>query len=289
MKINLQRDEWIGSRGKFLIERHRATAMAAAHWHDHVEFNLLLEGHMTYLFNGRRERVEAGRLVMFWAAIPHQTIAVSDHAPLVCIYLPFVDFLALPIDRDARQSIMQGAFLSERQRETADAILVPRWEQDWRSGNETRRRLVVDEIRLRMRRMILDTAEIQGLARPVLPAAPAGQAVRHVELMTSLINEHYANPLSIPELAKLAGMHGSTANKAFREVLGISVNEYITRRRVARAMQRLSDTDDPILQIGFDCGFGSTSRFYELFKERMGITPRQFRESVSVTKNVPAT
>ncbi|MGO8112870.1 hypothetical protein AB9E26_37020, partial [Rhizobium leguminosarum] len=28
-------------------------------------------------------------------------------------------------------------------------------------------------------------------------------------------------------------------------------------------MQLLTDTEDPVLQIGFDCGFGSSSRFYE--------------------------
>ena len=42
-------------------------------------------------------------------------------------------------------------------------------------------------------------------------------------------------------------------------------------------MQRLADTDEPILQIAYDCGFGSTSQFYELFRKRIGATPRQFR------------
>ncbi|UIL32003.1 AraC family ligand binding domain-containing protein (plasmid) [Rhizobium leguminosarum] len=110
MKHSQSRGEWIGSRGQFLIERHIADAMAAPHWHDHVELNLLMAGQMTYLFNGRLEQVEAGRLVLFWAAIPHQTIAVAENAPLVCLYLPLIDFLGLPVDRKARQSIMQGGF-----------------------------------------------------------------------------------------------------------------------------------------------------------------------------------
>lgn len=282
------REEWVGAKGQFLIERHVADTMTAPHWHDHIEMNLLLEGDMTYLFNGRQERVEAGRLVVFWAAIPHQTIAVTENAPLVCIYLPLAEFLALPIDRDARQSIMQGRFLAQRDQETADFILIPRWEQEWRSGRATRRRLVAEEVRLRLRRLVLDSAEMNPFEAAALPVSLASHAVRHVEQLIDLINSRYADPISIPGLARLAGMHASTANKAFREVMGMSVNEYLTRYRIARAMQRLTDTDDPVLQIGFDCGFGSSSRFYEIFKQRTGTTPRHFRESLGSAKTVLA-
>ncbi|MBY5804790.1 helix-turn-helix domain-containing protein (plasmid) [Rhizobium ruizarguesonis] len=287
MKHTQRRGEWIGSRGEFLIERHIADAMAAPHWHDHVELNLLMEGRMTYLFNGRQEQVEAGRLVLFWAAIPHQTIAVAENAPLVCLYLPLIDFLGLPVDRKARQSIMQGRFLAQANPETMDALTLPRWEKEWQSGSAARRKLVVEEVRLRIRRLILDNAESDNSPTYVSPTSLAGHAVRRVELLIDLINSRYADPTSVPDLAKLAGMHPSTANSAFREVLGISVNEYLTRHRIARAMQLLTDTDVPVLQIGFDCGFGSSSRFYEIFKERTGTTPRHFREAVN-SKNTPA-
>jgi AraC-like DNA-binding protein len=268
------------SRGEFLIERHIASAMGTAHWHDHVEVNLLLEGEMTYLFNGRQERVEAGRLVLFWAAIPHQTVAVTPNAVLVCIYLPLVDFLALPIDRQARQSIMQGRFLTEMRLQPANVILAPQWAEEWQRGDTSRRQLVVDEVKLRVRRLVLDAASWQNPAAPTSLTTPANPDVRRAEVLTSLINAHYdAASLSIPALAKLAGMHASTANKVFRDVLGLSVNDYLTRYRLARAMQRLTETDEPIVQIAYDCGFGSTSRFYDLFKRRTGTTPRLFRSS----------
>jgi AraC-like DNA-binding protein len=45
-------------------------------------------------------------------------------------------------------------------------------------------------------------------------------------------------------------------------------------------MQRLAETEDSILEIALDCGFGSSSRFYDVFKLRTGTTPRQFRSSL---------
>jgi AraC-like DNA-binding protein len=274
-----EREALIISQGDFLIERHTARAMGAAHWHDHVEINLLLKGQMTYLFNGRQEHVEAGRLVLFWAAIPHQTIEVTPDTPLVCIYLPLVDFLALPINRKVRQSIMQGRFLNEMQPQPANTILIPQWVQEWQEGDTVRQQLIADEVKLRVRRLILDTADEHGSSARKSLATPAGPAVHRAEMLTDLINTHYARPLSMPALAELAGIHPSTANKIFRDVLGISVNEYLTRYRLARAMQRLADTEEPILQIGYSCGFASVSRFYDVFKQRTGTTPKQFRAS----------
>ncbi len=271
------REASIISQGDFLIERHIARAMGAAHWHDHVEINFLLNGRMTYLFSGRQEQIETGRLALFWAAIPHQTIAVTPDAPLICIYLPLVDFLALAINRKARQSIMQGRFLTETRPQLANAILLPQWVEEWQDGNTARRQLIADEVRLRVRRLVLDAADGHAPAAGKSVVTPVGPAVRRAEMLTNLINIHYAKPLSMPKLAELAGIHPSTANKIFREVLGISVNEYLTRYRLARAMQKLADTKEPILQIAYDCGFASTSRFYDVFRQRTGTTPKQFR------------
>jgi len=271
--------EWAGSPRSFLIERHTADAMSAAHWHDHVEINLLLDGAMTYLFNGRQERVEAGRLVLFWAAIPHQTILVTPEAPLICAYLPLADFLALSIDKRARQAIMQGAFVVEpRRRETTPAT-VSAWVEEWGRGDPVRRQLIADEAKLRVRRLILDHADNRGLS-VVAAATPVSPAIRHSEVLTDLINRHFSEPLNLVDLGRRANVHPTTANRAFRDVLGISVMEYLTRYRLARAMQRLAETEDSILEIALDCGFGSSSRFYDIFKQRTGTTPRQFRLSL---------
>ena len=278
---NNEVDDLTLARGDFMIERHIATAMPAAHWHDHVELNLLLEGEMTYLFNGRREEVEAGRLVLFWAAIPHQTIAVTDNAALIVIYLPLADFLSLPIDREARRFTMQGGFLTDPAATGHDGFVAARWVEEWSRGGPQRRSLLQEEIALRVRRFILDCVETGRLSGGEAGKAAVAAAVRHVEALTDLVNSHYGEPVSMPDLAARAGIHPSTANKAFRDVLGLSVNEYLTRYRVARAMQKLVDTEDPILTIAYDCGFGSSSRFYELFKARTGQTPLAFRRALS--------
>lgn len=262
----------------FLIERHIATAMGAAHWHDHIEINVLLNGNMTYLFNGRQEKVEVGHPALFWAAIPHQTIAVTPQAHLVCIYLPLVDFLAMPVDKASRQAIMQGAFMTQRSLEKIMPVLAAQWNEEWLSGNASRRQLVVEEVKLAVRRLVLDEVDAR---RPSTQAAPGkNPSMRHAQTLTDLINIRFAEPLTLTSLSTLANVHPTTANRAFRAVLGISAMEYLTRYRLARAMQRLAETDDPIVEVALESGFGSNTRFYDVFKQRTGTTPRQFRLAV---------
>lgn len=266
---------WTESPRAFFIERHIADTMRTAHWHDHIEINILLAGSMTYLFNGRQEHVEAGRVVLFWAAIPHQTISVTSDAPLTCVYLPLVDFLALPIERTPREAVMQGLFIKQRSNDRVTALLASEWSERWDLGGDLQRQLIIDEVKLTVRRMLALDTEPDGATRA--SPTPVEPEVRHTQVLTALINTRFSENLTLASLAKSAHLHPTTANRAFRNVLGISVMEYLTRYRLARAMQRLAETKEPIVQIAHDCGFGSNSRFYDVFTKRVGTSPRKFR------------
>ncbi|MBM7321983.1 helix-turn-helix domain-containing protein [Agrobacterium sp. S2] len=266
---------WTESPRAFFIERHIADTMRTAHWHDHIEINILLAGSMTYLFNGRQEHVEAGRVVLFWAAIPHQTISVTPDAPLTCVYLPLVDFLALPIDKPFREAVMQGLFIKQRSNDQVTALLASEWSERWALGGHLQRQLIFDEVKLVVRRML--SVDIEPKKATQASSPPVEPDVRHTQALTALINTRFAEKLTLESLAKSVHLHPTTANRAFRNVLGMSVIEYLTRYRVARAMQRLAETQEPVVQIAHDCGFGSNSRFYDVFSRRVGMPPRKFR------------
>ena len=269
--------KWLGSPRGFAIERHVADTMTSAHWHDHIEINLLLAGSMTYLFNGRQEYVGAGRMVLFWAAIPHQTVVVTPESPLVCVYLPLVDFLSLPIDARSRQAVLQGAFVDEAGPVGGTINARTRWADEWSAGGPARQQLVKDEVSIAVRRLIADHM----FDKPPVISNPrlSGSEIRYTQLLTELIGRRYSEALTLASIAKHANVHSTTATRAFRSVLGISVMDYLTRYRLARAMQRLAETDESILEIADGCGFGSVARFYEVFKGQTGTTPKKFRIS----------
>ena len=54
--------------------------------------------------------------------------------------------------------------------------------------------------------------------------------------------------------------------------------EYIIGYRLRRACQRLAESNEPITQIAFNCGFGSSSYFAKVFRNAYGRTPVEYRK-----------
>ena len=86
--------------GRFGMRIFTPTIMDKAHWHGHVEANWLTSGQMHYLVDGTHKLIPSGRLVIFWAGVPHQLTQVdgaNDPAQKLCnIYLPLDAFLFMP-------------------------------------------------------------------------------------------------------------------------------------------------------------------------------------------------
>ena len=81
------------------------------------------------------------------------------------------------------------------------------------------------------------------------------------------------------DIAAAAGIGANHAMTLFRRHTGMTLSTYVTRQRIARAQRLLTQTRRPVLQVGFDCGFGSVSRFYEAFGREAGASPAAYRRN----------
>jgi AraC-like DNA-binding protein len=81
---------------------------------------------------------------------------------------------------------------------------------------------------------------------------------------------------TLQELAAKAGMSRSTFALKFRDMVGETPMDYLTRWRMLLAADRLSRTSDPISQICISLGYESESAFSNAFKKTMGCAPRQY-------------
>ena len=68
--------------GRFGMRIFKPTLMERAHWHGHVEANYIRNARMIYFVDGQRIVVEPDHLVLFWAGIPHQLVAVDARGVL---------------------------------------------------------------------------------------------------------------------------------------------------------------------------------------------------------------
>lgn len=102
----------------------------------------------------------------------------------------------------------------------------------------------------------------------------------HLQLdrAVSYLRDHFREPVSMSELAKMSGMSIRQFNRRFREVFGTNPTTFLIKTRVQAACDDLRRTDRGIGEIAVDYGFYDQSSFTQHFRKHVGSTPLQYRK-----------
>lgn len=103
-----------------------------------------------------------------------------------------------------------------------------------------------------------------------LPPAALARAVARIE---EGLDEH----LTIAALAQECGMGPYAFARAFRAATGQPPHQFLIARRVERARAMLSETDAPLAEIAYACGFASQAHMTATFTARLGVSPGRLR------------
>lgn len=83
---------------------------------------------------------------------------------------------------------------------------------------------------------------------------------------------------SMQQLEKLTGTNSKHLNTAFKVCAGVTVYEYLREERMKEARVLLQQTDLAVQDIAPQVGFKDSGNFATAFRERFGLTPREFRQ-----------
>jgi len=90
--------------------------------------------------------------------------------------------------------------------------------------------------------------------------------------------ENFRKQVSLDVAAGIANMTTNAFCKYFKKITRKTFMETIIEYRINYAIQQLVQTDKPISDISFESGFGDVSHFYKMFKQKMHISPLNYRK-----------
>lgn len=263
----------------FLIERHVPKLFDTPyHHHTSVEVNFLQRCEMTYSFSGMPAQLTGNRITLFWGAAPHRVTNVDGVGLITNIYLSLGQFIRWGLPTELVDVVLSGAVISSKEEDPSDHLLFERLIAEKEKKSSAWRRLHLSEIEARLRRMALEgwSTLLTTRAAP-LPAELSAQAMMHVEAMLRFIADNFTIPINVEDIATASNLSVARAGHLFRQVMGISIKQHLTRARLSHARMLLTETDAKVASIVLDSGFASLSAFYEAFAKDNKMSPAQYR------------
>jgi len=217
--------------------------------HNEIEINLLRTGRLTYLLGGRKTQVEARRLSVFWAAVPHQILDFEDTTEYYVATLPLAWFIQCRLPERLVKALLLGEIIVETDAQIAqsDLGLLGRWEEDLNDHSGELNKAVLLEMEARLLRLAYSSLAGRNASATRQKMVASRSKLTKVEQMACLIAQRYTEALTVEEIGKHVGLHPNYAMGLFKRGVGTTIVDYITKHRVSHAQRLLATTDIKML------------------------------------------
>lgn len=231
------------SAGRFRIET-AASGVEALAWLEHNEANLLIT-------DIRMPQIGGLDLVEQLSGMAHPpvVIVISGHPEFdyaqKALQFGVVEYLLKPIDKKKLVAAVEAA--------------VKREENNHR----------IERMEKLVDRKLLDVSQEERVYSP------------QVQEAIEYVNGRLEQPVTLRDVAEHLHMNASYFSVLFKEQTGLTFSEFVTRRRVQRAKELLAGTRLTINEISERTGYQTAKYFVKVFRSLEGVSPGQYRKSVS--------
>lgn len=262
----------------FHIFSSKETRATAVHTHDFIEIIYISDGHATETVNGHDFEVSRGDLLFMnygctHAFTPHESVTFYN----VC-FRPKPQKETDPSVDDAFSLLQIAAF--EQLRGGKDTGLVTfRGEEREELENLLSLMLLEGRVDAPFGRAVLESYMsillIKALRKTV--SSPTAILPSSREL-SDYIDANWGTDLTLSALSQRYFYNPSYFSRMFKKQFGISLTEYIEKRRIALAVRLLKETDMTVEQIALRVGYSSKTSFYRAFSKVTSCSPSYYRK-----------
>ena len=250
-----------------------------AHTHDYYEFYLFLEGDLDLEISGHARPLHPGDMVLVPPGVSHHALMHSSDRPYRRFVLWVSQEYAARLLKESPDYVflMQRAATSSRcyyhfheaEFSSIQSRLIRLLEEfhSNRYGRNAAVYLALNDLLLYMNRIIYEREH------PVVSGS--GDLMQEITLF---IDEHLTEDLSLDVLADHVCLSKYYIAHYFKDNLGISIHQYITKKRLQSCSEAIAAGSD-ITRTFDEYGFRDYSSFYRMFRKEYGMSPREFQEA----------
>lgn len=250
-----------------------------AHTHDYYEFYLFLEGDLDLEISGYARPLHPGDMVLVPPGVSHHALMHSSDRPYRRFVLWVSQEYAARLLKESPDYVflMQRAATSSRcyyhfheaEFSSIQSRLIRLLEEfhSNRYGRNAAIYLALNDLLLYMNRIIYEREH------PVVSGS--GDLMQEITLF---IDEHLTEDLSLDVLADHVCLSKYYIAHYFKDNLGISIHQYITKKRLQSCSEAIAAGSD-ITRTFDEYGFRDYSSFYRMFRKEYGMSPREFQEA----------
>lgn len=253
---------------------------AESHWHDDIEFVVILSGNMDYNVNGEILSLQEGEGLFVNSRQFHYGFSAKHQE---CV---FICILLHPILLCSTQYIRQKYVLPVT---TNAAIPYHKF-----SNNCIWEKQVLDYLLEIYACRDTDTMELKAQSLfgnlwaelyTHLDAKKSISSVQNHHLtslqsMISFIQGHYKEKISLAEICKKGNVGKTTCSTIFMKYTNQTPIEYLTDYRLRKSIDLMFSTDMTFSEISYEIGFSGASYFTETFRKRFGCSPGEYRKKL---------
>lgn len=251
------------------------------HWHEDVEYELLLQGQAVITVNDTPYLMNPGDGLFIGSSVLHKAQQLTENTVMLVItltpsmlangmkgviYQNYTDpgllrhVSSFRIHQDSSTGLHILDLLKKLQKLPQDAF-----------GYEL---IALSHISM----LWLHTLQYIHQYQHTWPEEHLPRQTHELKQLLEYIHNHYAEPITIHTLLSHVPISRTECFRCFKHYTGLTPIEYINNYRLSQAADMLQRTSLSIIEICMACGFTSQSYFGKLFKERYQISPLQYRK-----------
>ena len=235
----------------------------SAHWHEHTEIHLILDGTCTLLCNGEKIPLCAGDCAIINGNELHQGSGGNCH---------FLCLLLSPAFFGNQYIILERLVRDEQIRSLAAKIAKDADASELENSLSCKGYIYLLLSHL-VRHYTVRAMNGTVYSKHFTKLGKLNQAI-------TFLNQNYNKSITTSELAEMVYLSEGYFCQLFKQVTGKSAMDYLNALRVEKAEHLLKTTAMSVSEVAFCCGFGDANYFSRMYKKIKGETPKETRACV---------